>query len=196
MSLINDALKRTKQAQQEQKLPSFRAAPLHVAPATRSSRHWHVALGAWALAVIVAGMAVWLYPIKHQPVTDEAKVGFTPLAGVEKSPAVGDTAQSVVQTSMEKSPLVTGATASPKEGSTPATEAKAAPASESQPSKADFPYLRLQGVIYNPDEPVAIINGRSLNVGSTISGVTVVAIARNKVTVTWNGMTNVLGINY
>jgi hypothetical protein len=202
MSLINDALKRAKQAQQPQPTPpSFREAPLHVAPAPHSSHLWPMALGALGLAVIMAVVVVW-YSIRHQPASIPSEVNLAPAGVVKKSLTVESSPQALIVKATMKTPPPTSepvasseSPPSPKNAvSAPAPVAKPAPASEPLPHKADFPSMRLQGILYNPKNPAAIINGRTLRVGEKISGVTVTAITQDKAMVTWNGMTNVLSL--
>ena len=57
---------------------------------------------------------------------------------------------------------------------------------------AVFPTLKLQGVIWNPRRPSAVINGKSLFVGEKVERAVVTAIEQDNVKVTWNGEERVL----
>ena len=84
-------------------------------------------------------------------------------------------------------------TASPTNSASPAGAAEAAAATD-QPEKAaspegasPFDAIQVQAIIFSTAHPVALINGKSLNVGERINGLEVVAIERSKVTLANNG---------
>ena len=65
MSLVNDALKRTKEAHDRQAGAPLRGAPLHAAAAPPASKMWVIALLAFVLALAAAGGGIWYWQ-KHQ----------------------------------------------------------------------------------------------------------------------------------
>ena len=73
----------------------------------------------------------------------------------------------------------------------PATEPRAKSQDDKQeipvfftsiPAEGDWPLLRLQGIFYDEDDPVALINNRDLLAGESIGQVEIVAIESKKVT--------------
>jgi hypothetical protein len=62
------------------------------------------------------------------------------------------------------------------------------------PPQATFPSLNLQGILYHPSKPSALINGQTLYVDETIEGAHVVSIERQCVTVDFNGQRKVLAL--
>ncbi len=56
---------------------------------------------------------------------------------------------------------------------------------EEAPANVDF--LKLSGVLWNSDEPRAIINGRVVNVGGMVEGAEVVSIGQSRVDVRYKG---------
>ena len=55
-----------------------------------------------------------------------------------------------------------------------------------------FPDLKLQGVIWSPSRPSAVINGKSVFVGEKVERAVVTAIEQESAKVTWNGEERVL----
>jgi len=62
------------------------------------------------------------------------------------------------------------------------------------PAPVEFPRLKLQGIIWNTKDPVAIIDGKSYGVGDSVGGVKVKAVERDRVLVELAGATNTLKI--
>lgn len=54
------------------------------------------------------------------------------------------------------------------------------------------PELRLQGIIYWPSRPLAVLNQRTVGLGGSVAGWTVVAIEADRVVVIGHGRTNLL----
>jgi hypothetical protein len=50
-----------------------------------------------------------------------------------------------------------------------------------------FDAIQVQAIVFSTDHPVALINGKSLNVGGYINGLEVVSIERYSVTLSSNG---------
>jgi hypothetical protein len=53
----------------------------------------------------------------------------------------------------------------------------------------------LSGIIYHPDDPAAVINGRTVFVGSRVDGAKVANISREAVTLIYDGDTRTLQVN-
>jgi hypothetical protein len=209
MSLINDALKRAQQAQDKQTPNPRQDTPLHVAPEKPSSRLWPVALICLVLAVVVSAVGIWfLYKkpglFKPAPLTVQAASPATATPGVI-------IIQPVKQTAPASPVQPPGAAPKPfvVQPLTPAQPPAAPKPFEVQPLSAmpDIPppaaaatvtppNIRVQGVLYRPDKPAAIINGRTVFVGDHVGDGTgdgvIKAITPTTVTVLWEGQLYVL----
>jgi hypothetical protein len=69
----------------------------------------------------------------------------------------------------------------------------AAPAPEALKSKAPK-RARLQGIVYDPVHPYAIVSGKTVFVGDSVDGMRVTAISRDAVTLAGNGQTSKLAV--
>jgi hypothetical protein len=196
MSLINDALKRAQQAQdkqiQEKQAQEAQSqiqiaaprAPMQVAPAAPPSRLWPLALVFLMLAVILSAGGIWyLHREKSAPLRAAASPDSSaaPAASQASTPAHPEY---VVQ---PLTPYVPPSTEPQDTGPMPAPAAS----TPAQPAVDTTPNVRLEGVLYRPDKPAAIIDGRTVYVGDHVddgngAGV-VTAITPNSVTLLWEG---------
>lgn len=173
MSLVNDALKRAKQAQKN--APPIAPAPLRpVDPAPRSQG----GLNPLVSAVIAGGLLLvvgltWSFSSKTEtpppiPATPAvAPVAATPPAAIAPQPVPAAPVVSQIKTS--NAPAVAVAVEPPK---TPAP--------------------RLQGIFFDPTRPTAIVSGRTVAVGGRVGDFRVAAISAASVTLTSATQTNVL----
>lgn len=167
MSLINDALKKANQTPVPI-TPAQTKEPLRVA-AHHPPPPWPMFV-VLPLVALVFGVGTLLV-VKGWGRTETVSAKET--AVVSEKPEV----------SVAASPIV----AMPAKAETPhevaATNATPAPT---------FPTLKLQGVIWNPQRPSVVINGKSLFVGEKVERAIVTAIESDSVTVVWNGEQRVL----
>ncbi len=178
MSLINDALKRARQTQQENPPP---IPPLQLKPAEpeplnprRTPLLW-VGLGLLlVLVVALGGLVIWLFAQKS--------------AG-ELRAAARPAADPVAAVPVATSPALAPAPALAGPDTNTNTPAVAAPG----PSPAPAP--KLQGIAYRPDRPTAVVNGRTVEVGDRVGGFRVLAISRSAVTLGDATVTNVLSLS-
>jgi hypothetical protein len=77
----------------------------------------------------------------------------------------------------------------------PATAVSSQTVPAEDPVPAEFPSLQLQGIFFRLQNPSALINGRNLYVGDTISGARVSKIERLAVTVQFRGETHILKLH-
>jgi hypothetical protein len=98
-------------------------------------------------------------------------------------------------------PQESAAAASPAETTNPsAPSATVSSKPDPMPSAATPPSaapsgprpIRLQGIVYDPTRPSAMINGKTLFVGDRLGAMQVVAIDRNSATLVGGGQTNLL----
>lgn len=201
MSLINDALKRAKEAQEVNPTPPpplpFRAAD----PAPPRKSPLPVILVCVVVAVfLMGGLLVAMTLVKRASASQV--VTATQLSDpVQPSPAPEVSPDSGTPMSVSAvSPEVPFASApdslagdAPIPDPSPATvieSAVVAPVEAPQP-----PVLKLQGIFYNPDRPSAIVNGKTVFLGNSVGELRVLAITRETVTLGSATQTNVLALD-
>jgi hypothetical protein len=181
MSLINDALKRAKQAQPPPSGPV--APPPQLRPAeppqvARAGAALGLSIGLTALALL-ALLCVWVL----------SRGGETKLvAAKEQTPNVETAAPAPVASEP--------AVAAPEPVSSPASPEETSPqAPAAEPVVAPPPPLRLQAIIFNPKRPSATIGRRTDFVGDKCAGFRVVAINQTSATLVGGRQTNVLNLS-
>jgi len=219
MSLINDALKRAKVAQQTNPLSAAPDLPLRPVEPERQPRPRTAMLLPMVFGVVLALVAVLLWqgsqrraapPQTALPVAKAVlPAPVTPATVAAPPPAVS--ANQTVFASQPASPLGTSLPAagapeadakppavnatpvtglpptapSPASNAVPVTVAAAAP----QPAP-----LKLQGILYRPTNPVAVINGKTVGVGDRVDEAIVVSINQSSTLVVVAGETNKLSL--
>ena len=182
MSLINDALKRASEAQQQAPPPSSPGPQFRpVEPGPRLSRFGLLLPFAGAAAALLGLFFAWEVLQKNDsPRTVEAKTQFgaATLTAAPERPAPEPARPIATQTTSEpiaqKEPTVTP----------PAVK-------EAPPKPAP---LKLQAIVFNPARPSAIVSGRTLFIGDRIGEFRVVAITQENATLVGAGQTNVLSL--
>jgi hypothetical protein len=208
MSLINDALKRAQEVQQQ-------TTPVAGGPALRPADPAQTKVGSGArillfimvLAVILGNFLIWVAfrdrsvqkpnapataPVQAQ-VTRTPPV--TPGPAAEPVPVPVEAVVAAPSTGPNTIPEVLSATTVVEEASADAVTTNA-PGPEPKVVFAEPPkltVLRLQSIIYG-SRPSAMIAGRFLFVGDSIQGHQVVAIDKASVTLVGEGQTNVLSL--
>lgn len=214
MSLINDALKRAKQAQQKQPPPATAGAPLRAVEAPRPARASRSLLLPVLLAALLMLVAVLVAvfvlvigrgsgrnqmakpvspqttPTSTQPAAAKPTVVALPPKPTTETPAV---AAAKVAAPPPK-PVVTNPVVPVAETPPAQTVAKVEP--PKPPAVVNVPppppLPKLQGILFNPARPTALFNGKSVIVGGRIGEYTVVSITRQAVAVERAGRTNLL----
>jgi len=195
MSLINEALKRTRDSayQAAQTSPPDSAGyRLEDGSKVRDSKQIVRVMGASAAAVLagVIVLIVWLVPR-----IEGVKDGLMPAKSLSTPPG--------------RAPATT--TAPPKPDVAPSSQAPAAtPAADAeraedqivarvmerikagQPAAPSRPQLVLQGITYAQDDRDAMINGVTVHEGDVIEGARVVTIESRRVTLNFNGQEIIL----
>ncbi|HEY5909750.1 MAG TPA: hypothetical protein VJA21_04000 [Verrucomicrobiae bacterium] len=213
MSLINDALKRAKAAQEDAPSPPPSSLQLRpVADTEIIARRGAGLLLPLALAIVALLILffVWRYAPRGDAGTDsqasvsvsEVRARALPPQEVVQPTPPASVPSAVPAAAPETNAIISSVPSTPAEP--PATApapaksvavAAAAPtnsvaAPESQPSPPVGP--RLQGIVFDPARPSVVINGRTLFKGDKVAGFRVVAIGRDSVTLVSAGRTNVL----
>ncbi|HVV72693.1 MAG TPA: hypothetical protein VHI52_14530 [Verrucomicrobiae bacterium] len=244
MSLINDALKRVKAAQQ-QAPPSasveLQFKPIEPAQTAGGGAGWWVPL-VFALVAVFGLILAWQLLHRGEPATVVAVRAVTPAASDApetfapsppaasrpvhaasinpSSPAISNPASlpptlnhpaeakaeaaPVVQSSATPAPAGTsgetnrtdvllaagpaGTNQSALQGETNPVAANVAP---TPPKPAP---LKLQGIVFNPKRPSAVINGRTVFIGDRIREMRVLAITSETATLAGGGKTNILSL--
>ena len=207
MSLINDALKRAREAQDQAARGADRDIELRpVEPGSVPTRK-----AGWVLpsvvtaAVLLAGFCIYQATRPSRQDT-QVQARTTP----PNAPATTPVVPTVPETTPAKGVVPTNIPATAPvpqllhEQSAPAIPPERtasnslaisattieAPATPSQPPAK--PVFRLQGIVFHPTRPSAVINGKTVFVGDKIADKRVFAIDVDTVTVAGSGETNVL----
>ena len=204
MSLINDALKRAKQAQQDN--PSPPAPGPQFRPADpkqqRSAAPGMLLLLVLVIVVSLGGLFVWWVAQARNTTRQSVAVAAKESPAAEAAPA------SVTPQASEPTPQPAVAVTPPAPTSNAvvaagAAEAEIAPANSASNAEPVVPEAppkpsppKLQGIIYRPDRPVAIVNGKTVFPGDQVGEFRVLAISAESVTLESAGQTNVLSLEH
>ena len=215
MSLINDALRRAKDTQQQTPAPPSPNLPFRpVEPAPQSVGGGQGLLLPVALVVValLSLLSAWQW-FQHRNSTGSTEVNA-------RTPRVAPAIPSSQPASAPALALATqpDATAQPDSPSSPATGAAASLAADDAAAATNAPLadvqesdaaktaamapppppkpapLRLQAIIFSPRRPSAMISGKTLFVGDKLGDLRVVAINKDSATLVGGGQTNVLSL--
>jgi hypothetical protein len=211
MSLINDALKRTKEAQQQaarSASPGAHLRPLVAAPspARGPGRVWPGVLG---VAGLLALFLIWqairspgpapvvaAAPARPEPspagrssTTGPGLEGASPVSLPASQPAPGSGAPEADPATNQPAVEIVSAC-----GPAPAAPSPAAAAPETPVPGP--PPLKLQAIVFHPTRPWAMISGKTLFVGDRLGEMELVAVGREGATLVGAGQTNVLNLPY
>lgn len=186
MSLINDALKRAKQAQQENPpaTPLLEFRP--VESGQNQNRRTTLLVVGLSLVIVtilgLAGVLVWFVSqTRPAPLPVAARVADAPLAPLPQStpppPAVTSNANEDM-----------GKPEDPKTNSVPVVAAAVVEAIKP-------PALKLQGIFFDPNHPAAIVSGKTVYLGDRVNGFRVIGISPVAVIVANGTETNVLSLS-
>ena len=224
MSLINDALKRAKQAQRQETSSGPHLRPVESAPPPghRIGLLLPAAMGLVALLIVLLLWELSKRGDSARPVSVRAQtsaseqttengseglhlaarpptISSSATASVAQNPAVqvatnGNNPSPVTNTA---SPTSTNNSDSP--GQLPrATQAASNPGATNGFAPVAAPPkpapLRLQGIVFDPKRPSAVINGRTFFVGDKVRECRIVTITAETVTLVSAGKTNVLSM--
>lgn len=215
MSLINDALKRAKQAHQESSTPVAPVPQLKpVEPVPHDARRAAGLLLPLALGTIALLGLLLLWVLWKRQGSPQALAGTDSITAAARTPAHADTS---IEPESQKSPVTPSS--SPAGTTAPANPPTNVPAlaalTENGPSNTNASGssetetnhamvlspasprptpLKLQSIVFNPKTPSAMINGRVVFVGDRIRDERITAIHRDEVVLTGAGRTNVLSL--
>ena len=210
MSLINDALKRARQAQHKNPPPAPAATPLRPVEIVRRApppRSLLLPLILAAALILIGGVAILMAfkrgasnhsvptqplsakPIPETPVNSAPKVTASSPA---TTPSYGATPVAVRPPDVVVTNLPQVATAIPTFVTQTVFVVETSKPPPAVKVEAPPPLPKLQGILFNPARPTAFLNGKSLLVGGRLGEYTVVAITKQAVTIERAGQTNVL----
>jgi hypothetical protein len=200
MSLINDALKRAKKAQQDNPPP---AAPLQLRaaepPSPRHSTPFILLLLALVVLLIAGGLLLWTFAKQPAPALRvEARTMTPPVSTVAEaarpnliSPAKPESV--VSQTAGSPTPATTVLESIPDETLPGQPETNGLPVvAIPEPPKPAAP--KLQAILYSANRPSAIINGRTVFPGDRVGDSRVLKIMPDGVMLGSATATNVLSL--
>jgi heme/copper-type cytochrome/quinol oxidase subunit 2 len=177
MSLINDALKRAKDAQQPS-APPAPAPQLHpVEPVSTTARGMGTMAPVTAVVIVLVALFL-LWQAREKTGTRLSAAQTQPITPINPAPEI-------------KPAVATVAVATPAPAPNPsAIEQLAAPAATA-PVVA-VPALRLQAIFFAPGRSSAMISGRTVRTGDLVKGYRVVAITGSSATLVSATETNVM----
>ena len=203
MSLINDALKRAKQAKQEQLPAASDAPPLRPAEPLYRPSLWPFLVLPLALAVVLALAGIFLWRWIDQTKLQQAQAAAKPtvepkppsankLAIPNPKPAIAQTTTGPSASTATPPASVVGVLRAMTNSTPAATTNATSHTTVAATEPPAPPPLKLQGIFYTRKNPSAVINGKIRAVGDRIGEAQLVAIGPESVTVIVAGKTNEL----
>jgi len=210
MSLINDALRRAKDAQQQSPPQPPLDLPFRpVEPAQQCARRGLGLLLPVALVMValLGLLSAWQW-VQRRDSTGTTEVNartarvarVIPAAQPASAPAAALAAQPdpAVQPDSSSSPATLAADATSAAINGPAADAQESEVTDTAamtppPPPKPAP-LRLQAIVFNPRRPSAMISGKTLFVGDKLGALRVAAIDHESATLVGAGQTNILSL--
>jgi len=210
MSLINDALRRAKQA-----APPASPAPVFrpVEPAPQPPKHSLGMLLPVALVVVALLTVFLLWKLAGHDGSTSAgpgsrlTVAARPLPSADANVSVPEhspepaTAPPVVTPAPIPKPAVETSVSTSAIATEPATgfatnlASVATSADTNHPIVTEAAPLKLQGIVFNPKRPSALINGKVMFVGDKIRDLRIITIRPAEVVLSGSGRTNLLSLD-
>lgn len=207
MSLINDALRRAKDAQQQAPLPQPDLPFRPIEPAQQRTRRGLGLLLPVMLALVAClALLLWQWVRVSNagvPIEVAARTAPAPVAANTAMPIAPAQAEPPAQPAPLPAPVVAAAETVAADAPNDAADATGAGASEDASTNAapvavlappQPAPLRLQGIVFHPRRPSAMINGKIVFVGDKIRDFRVLAIDKDTATLVGGGQTNVLSL--
>jgi len=213
MSLINDALKRAKQAQQQAPPPPNPGPEFRPVEPSQYARHGVGVLLPTALALVALLGLLFLWQLSRNGDSVRAlQAGPAPTTPAPERRALAPreadntTAQSQSPALRDRLPAVTPPASpvpepvagAPANASAPAPSVAATASTNSavapEPPAPKPPPLRLQAIVFDPKRPSALINGKTLFLGDHIGAFRLVALDQESATLVSLAETNVLAL--
>ena len=192
MSLVNDALKRAKEAQQPTPAPPISGPPFKELEKVEDSGNWITSPITMAVVGFIVLIVVW-QSLRRGDEGSRSEGNSTPVAARSiLTPESDATAVEPPSSTPEAAPGVGLATV-PNSTNGPATELGSATPHEIIPAAPPAPPpLKLQAVIWNPKRPSGMISGATVFVGDKVQDFKVTKITQDSVTLSGSGEVKVL----
>jgi hypothetical protein len=176
MSLLNDALRRASESDRNRPRPAAPQTSLRSAAEPHSHSLALALVGGGVLALGLAGWFFWLLWSASRP---SATAHLAPALVAAPNPAPAPVVRA-------ENPPPTVAVSPPQVAAPIATTA---PAPEpAKPIGDGWPVdLKVTGIFFRVANSQALISGRTVGVGDDIEGIQITKIAKDRVTVEWNG---------
>jgi hypothetical protein len=195
MSLINDALKRAKKAQQDNPPP---APPLQLRPAEppapRSAVPFVLVFLALVVVLIAGGLLLWTVAKQSAPVLRvEARTMTPPAPVMVEAPKANIAPSTKVEAPAPQTvgQIATALVTDETLPGQPQTNGLPVAATVEPPKPAG---LKLQAILYNPNRPSAILSGKTVFIGDRVGEFRVLAMTQESVTIGNATVTNVLSL--
>lgn len=186
MSLINDALKRASEFDKNRPGPGPAARPLQPVETARGRQPAWMWLFTISALLLLSASFFWQWRRASHHVAAAPAVLKTPPAPMPATTPAAPPALTPASLP-PKAPVVTAPVKPPPQlAPTPSAPAFATPWPAS---------LTLQGIFYSNTHPLALINGKTVAQGDSITGVVVAKIEPRQVTLAWNGQSKTLVLN-
>jgi hypothetical protein len=218
MSLINDALRRAKEVQPQAPPPGLPDLQLRPIEPAQQARHGLGLLLPIALTVVALCALFFLWRLSrgdavNRPAQAKTRTTSPPTVDLPSPPAPTTAEATPAAVSQAPDPSPTSPQPPPASAAlmvasnTPAPANALAPVAPPPPNQeapvTNLPFaaapppprpppLKLQGIVFNPENPSATINGKPLFIGEHIGEFQVVAIGRDTATLVGPGQTNLL----
>jgi len=217
MSLINDALRRAKQVQQDAPSPPVAPAPHFrpVEPLPQTARHGLGLMLPVSLVTIALLSLLLFWVMTKRDGSSASGESKTPLSVAART--VPSSNGTFDHTALRPSAADPGAVSSGGGNTSdkaatvqvgapaPTPQAALAPGSTNSAAVSDSgdtnhapvapPPLKLQSIVFNPKRPSAMINGRVVFIGEKVRDYRVIAIQRDNVVLAGAGQTNLLSLD-
>ena len=169
MSLINDALKRAKDAQQKDAPPSG-VTPMRPVEPLREERNFSLFLPVLIILLVITAIFFISLSLADHTVK---QIAAAPAMAVTQEVAT-------VETPLPDPSVVIGRAA---------INTNPPPVPPPPPAP-----INVQGIVADPVQPWAIVNGKTVHVGDLVNDMRVTAIARSTITLAGKDGTNTLGL--
>lgn len=196
MSLINDALKRAKQAQRDAGTPADGPDLRPAYAPRRSETDW--LLPVLSGVILLLGVLLLWQWFQSGARAMQVRANTAPLETAAVQPPSVPAAMPIPAENPQSSEVIKGAkgteaTAIAPTTATPTNAAPVAAATPAAPALPPAPTYKLQSLFFRAKNPCAVINGKTVFVGDHVAGANVVAIDKYSATlITPAGETKVL----
>jgi hypothetical protein len=185
MSLINDALKQARRTEPKDLAPADGPALSPVESARRSGGPDFLMVSLVAVILLLAGLLLWQWfrgdgvmTVRANTIPVEAKPVPAAFANPTPPPAPVAVAPAPTVSPLVNSTNVTSTLAVPTNASV-STNLEAV----AQPSKPLPPTYKLQSIFYFAKNPSAVINGKTVSIGSRVGDARVLTITKESATI-------------